>query len=108
MDQKVVLWIIVGMMVVTYIPRVLPIASLSSRSLAPWLVRWLELVPAAVLAALLAPAILVENEEMHVNADNPFIWASILTLALARITGSFVGSILAGMGLVAFLRYFVL
>lgn len=96
------------MMVVTYIPRVLPIASLSSRSLAPWLVRWLELVPAAVLAALLAPAILVEHGKMNVNAENPFVWASLLTLLLARITGSFVGSILAGMGLVAFLRYFVL
>jgi len=108
MDQKVVLWTIVGMMVVTYIPRLLPIASLSSRSLAPWLVRWLELVPAAVLAALLAPAILVEDGKMNVSAENAFIWASILTLILARITGSFVGSILAGMGVVAFLRYFIL
>ncbi|MFP4169392.1 MAG: AzlD domain-containing protein [Desulfonatronovibrionaceae bacterium] len=107
MDQKVVFWTIVGMVVVTYIPRVLPIATLSSRSLAPWLVRWLELVPASVLAALLAPAILVENGELNVSAANPFVWASLFTLALARITGSFVGSILAGMGVVAFLRYFV-
>ena len=49
------LLLILGMALVTYIPRVAPLLLLSSRQLNPHLMRWLEMVPPAVLAALLAP-----------------------------------------------------
>lgn len=107
MDQFEILIIIGGMMLVTYGPRLLPIAALSSRSLPPWLVKWLQLIPAAVLAALLLPALLVSDESLNLSANNVYLWAALPTFAVAKLTGSFVGAIIVGMGLVALTRIVV-
>ncbi|MFO7878209.1 MAG: AzlD domain-containing protein [Desulfovermiculus sp.] len=105
MDQFKVLMIIVGMMLVTYGPRLLPITFLSSRALAPWLVKWLQLIPSAVLAAMLLPALLVSDQRLDISVDNVFLWAALPTFIVAKWVGSFVGAIVAGMAIVAVGRY---
>lgn len=52
------MWIIVALMVVTYIPRVLPFLMLSDRKLPDKLTQFLEYVPYTALGALIIPSAL--------------------------------------------------
>ena len=100
--------IILGMAVVTYIPRVTPLLLLSSRNLNPHLMRWLEMVPPAVLAALLAPELLLRTQAgekaLFLSLDNFFLLAALPTFVVGWITRSFFGTVAFGMGMVALLR----
>lgn len=102
------LLLILGMAVVTYIPRAAPLMLLSSRELNPLLMRWLEMVPAAVLAALLAPEILLrtagEHKALFLSPDNVFLLAAVPTLLAGWLSKSFFGTVAVGMGAVALLR----
>lgn len=75
------LYIVIGMSVVTYIPRVLPAIGLSRIKLPDWFLLFLEYIPVSVLAALLIPSILVQNKK--VDVVNPYFLASIPTVAVA-------------------------
>lgn len=53
------LWILViGMAVVTYLPRMIPMVILQEIKLHPYLKRFLEFIPFAVLGALIFPGII--------------------------------------------------
>lgn len=102
--------LILGMALVTYVSRVTPLLLLSSRQLNPHLMRWLEMVPPAVLAALLAPEILLQTDgeggkALFFSMDNIFLLASVPTFIAGWLTKSFFGTIAVGMGTVALLRY---
>ena len=104
------LLLILGMALVTYIPRAAPLMLLSSRKLNPLLMRWLEMVPPAVLAALLAPELLLTatpegGKALFVSPDNVFLLASVPTFVVGWLSGSFFGTVAVGMGTVALLRY---
>ncbi|MBD3308756.1 AzlD domain-containing protein [candidate division KSB3 bacterium] len=105
MEQGEIFLTLLGMVVVTYLPRVLPVWWLSSKSLPPLVVAWLRYVPVAVLAAMLFPALLVDDATIDVGFDNLFLWAAVPTCLLAWKTRSFFGSVLVGMGIVAAVRY---
>lgn len=96
---------IIGMMAVTYLPRVMPLLTLAHKDLAPWLKKWLEMVPAAVLSSLLAPGLFWQGNQLNVCLHNPFIWGAIITLVLAKTSKNFILPILAGMCMVAGLRF---
>lgn len=106
MDEKIVLLTIVGMMLVTYIPRVAPVLALASRTLPEPVVRWLSFVPTAVLSAMLFPSLLLKENSFDFSGENYFFWAAIPAFLLAWRTKSFFGTVALGMGLVAAGRYF--
>jgi branched-subunit amino acid transport protein len=101
MDQKTVFLIILGMTLVTYLPRLLPVWILSSRSLPPLVVTWIGFVPVAVLSAMLLPALLVQDQHVDLGWHNYFLWAAIPCFLLVWKTRSYFGGILLGMLLVA-------
>ena len=106
------LTLIIGMALVTYVPRVLPLWLLSSRGLHPALMRWLEMVPPAVLSALLAPSLFLHKtpeggEAFFFSLDNVFLLASVPTFIVAMRSRSFLGTVAVGMGLVALIRQFL-
>ena len=105
MEQNIIFFIILGMLVVTYIPRLLPVWLLSSRSLPPLVIAWLKFVPVAILAAMLCPALLVKEGQIDVGFDNFMFWAVFPTMFVAWKTRSFLGAVLTGMGIVAAARY---
>ncbi len=105
MDQKIIFWTIVGMFVVTWIPRVLPVWILSSRKLPEGVILWLSYIPASVLAALVAPEIFLQEGRVYLHFDNVFLLAAVPCLIVAKLSGSFLGSVFTGMGCVAFLRW---
>ena len=105
------LLLILGMALVTYIPRAFPLMLLSSRSLNPIIERWLRLIPPAVLAALLAPELLLQQSEggasLNIALDNIILMATIPSFLVAWFTKSFFGTVILGMAAVAFGRYIV-
>jgi branched-subunit amino acid transport protein len=112
LNQDRVFWTIVGMGVVTYVPRLLPLLLLSGRNeggnaLPPWVARWLGYVPAAVLAAMLLPSLLVVEGRAHLAWDNLYLWAALPTAWIAWKTRSLVGAVLAGVAVVALGRLFL-
>ena len=54
---------LVGMVLATYLPRVLPLFLPTGRPLPNWLERWLKLVPYAALGALIFPGILTVDPQ---------------------------------------------
>ena len=78
------LWLaVLGMGVVTYVTRALPLLFLHGRPLAPRLVRALRLVPAAVLSALIAPELLQPNGALEVGLGNLRLLAGLVAIAVA-------------------------
>lgn len=107
MDQQTVFLTILGMAVVTYVPRLLPAWLLSSRTLPRWLVVWLRHVPVAVLAAMLFPALATRSGQIHIGPRNFFLLAAFPTLLVAWKTRSLFGSVIVGVAVVAVARYLV-
>lgn len=106
MDQKIITLTLVGMMAVTYIPRLFPLLFLSGRSLPPLFIAWLKLVPPAVLSAMLVPSLLVKDQQFSLAADNLFLWAAVIAFPVAIKTKSLCLTVLVGMGCVAAGRFF--
>ncbi|MEW8957584.1 hypothetical protein MHOCP_12910 [Moorella humiferrea] len=95
MDKQILI-IILGTAVVTYLPRMLPLVVLSRVRLPEVFLRWLSYVPAAVLAALLAPGLLLPDGKLSLAA-NPYLLAAIPTGFVALKTRSMALTILTGM-----------
>lgn len=107
--MKEQLLLIFGMAAVTYLPRVLPLWFLSSRNLHPAFMRWLEMIPPAVLAALLAPSLFLTKDAHGGQAfffsfENLYLLTAIPTFLVAWKTKSFLGTVAAGMGCLALFR----
>ena len=106
MDQQVTFFIILGMAIVTYLPRLFPVLFLSSRDLPRVVIIWLKYIPAAVLAALLLPSVVLTENKLDLGLDNLFLLAALPTLVVAWKTRSLFASVLVGMALVAAGRFF--
>lgn len=88
---------IAGMALATYLPRAIPLLILSKRPLPSWLRDWLDLVPAALLAALVAPVLLAGSEPRSLDLFRLELLAALPTLAVALLSRSLAWSVLAGM-----------
>ncbi|MDD1723348.1 MAG: AzlD domain-containing protein [Methanothrix sp.] len=89
--------LIAGMGLVTYIPRWLPLFFLSQRKMPQWLVEWLDLIPVAILSALIFPDLLVTGSPRHLEILHPKSVVAIPTFLFALKTRSMGGTVLAGM-----------
>jgi len=58
---------VLGMGIVTYLPRWIPLIFLSRRRLPEWLRQWLDFILAAVLSALILPALVTTGEPRHLT-----------------------------------------
>mgnify|MGYP006311252741 FL=1 len=105
MDSQTVLLTMVGMLAVTYLPRVLPLWFFASRRLPAVVVSWLRYVPVAVLAAMLLPSLVVAEGQLNLELQNLYLWAAVPTFVIAWKTRSLFGSVIIGMLVVAGIRY---
>ncbi len=62
--NSTILWMIIGMGIVTYIPRMLPFVALSGINLPPFFQAVLKNVPYATLGALIVPGIFTIHEDL--------------------------------------------
>lgn len=91
--------LVLGMGIVTYLPRWFPLMLLSRRQLPEWLRQWLDFIPVAVLSALILPAVVTAGAPRHLDVFQPALFVSILTLLFAWKTRSLAGTVIAGMAL---------
>lgn len=91
------LLLLIGMGLVTYLPRWLPLFALAQRRLPQWLIDWLSLIPVAILSALLAPALLTDSASRTLQLGKPELLVAIPTLIFALKTRSLGGTVLVGM-----------
>ncbi len=102
MDAQTAIFLtICAMAAVTYATRSGPLLFLAGRTLPPWAMRFLAHVPAAVLAALAAPALVMPAGRLDVGGKNLVLWAGLAAFALALRTRGFFGPVALGMALVA-------
>jgi branched-subunit amino acid transport protein len=117
MDQKTITLTLIGMALVTYVPRLLPLWLLTPRAgraqgedtaeaaaLPPLAIAWLRYVPAAVLAAMLLPALVVTEGRVDLSLGNLYLLAAFPTLLVAVRTRSLMAAVLVGMTVVAVVR----
>jgi len=93
------LLLVLGMGIVTYLPRWIPLVFLSRRSLPGWLRQWLDFIPAAVLSALILPVLVTSGEPRHLSFLQPELLVAIPTWIFAWKSRSLAGTVVIGMAL---------
>lgn len=76
--NKQVIFLILGMALVTYLPRLLPMVFGSTTILPSWVKRFLSFVPYAILSALIFPEILFST-----GSVNSAVVGGLVSLVLA-------------------------
>jgi len=94
-DQEFV-WLLLGVSIVTLIPRVLPMMLVSRFGLPAWLSRFLRYVPIAVMTALIVQSIVTRDEMFIPIQDNMNLIALIPTLIAAIWTRSLLITVITG------------
>jgi len=107
MVSKEYMAVIIGMGLVTFIPRWLPLIYLTKRSLPSWLVEWLDFIPAAILSAILLPALVTDSATKSIDLGRPEFIVAIPTFLFAIATKSLGGTVIVGMVLFGLAQKFV-
>ncbi|MFW6264813.1 MAG: AzlD domain-containing protein [Bacillota bacterium] len=105
MDKYIIM--IAAMTMLTYLPRVLPLAILSRMEIPDILISWLKYIPAAILASLLAPALLMSDGRLYININNIFLLAAIPTFIIAIYKKSIFLTVLIGLTVVLLLELII-
>jgi branched-subunit amino acid transport protein len=93
-----VVWaLIIGMAVINFAERFVPMALVSRLELPRPVLRWLSYVPIAVMGSLFATQVLMPNGTFLQPWSSPWVWAALLTAAVYYKTCSFLGATVAGM-----------
>lgn len=96
MSDDYIWTVIVLMALANFLVRFPPIAIVSRLALPEPIGRWLGLVPAAVMGALVAGEVLRPDGEYLLTLSNPYLLATVPTALVYAKTRSFLGATLAG------------
>lgn len=95
------IWLVIaGMAVVTYLERASFLLLPPGLETPPFLRRALRYVPAAVLTAIWAPELLLENQVLYLSLDNERLLAGALAIGVAwrwRVTSLTIAAGLVGL-----------
>jgi branched-subunit amino acid transport protein len=91
------LLLIVGMGLVTYIPRYLPLFFLAQRNLPRWFIEWLDMIPVAILSALVFSEIFLSGSPRHLDILQTKSLVAIPTFIIALKTKSLGVTVISGM-----------
>ncbi len=95
--------IIIGSMIVTALPRVLPITVLSQVELPSWFMNWLKYIPVAILTAI------VVQELVPLEAGDTWnpkhLVAAVISFIVGFATKSLLWTVVAGIGTVVLLNF---
>jgi len=97
MPHEQYLYCIIGMGLVTYLPRWFPLFVLSGREIPEIFRRWLEFIPVSILSALVAKAVFIDSITGGFQVFHKNFFAAVPTLAVALGTRSLGLTVIAGM-----------
>ncbi|MET1179099.1 AzlD domain-containing protein [Peribacillus simplex] len=101
-----ILAVIVGISIVTFIPRVVPLVLLSKVEIPKWGFDWLKHVPVAVMAALLAQELLLSEQVFSIKDNALNLAAALPAFLVAIFTRSLLGTVMIGVLSLMILRFF--
>jgi branched-subunit amino acid transport protein len=101
-----ILAVIVGISIVTFIPRVVPLILLSKMEIPKWGIDWLKHVPVAVMAALLAQELLLSEQVFSIKDNALNLVAALPAFLVAIFTRSLLGTVMIGVLSLMILRFF--
>ena len=99
-----IFFIIIGAALVTFIPRVLPLMLLSRITIPGWGMRWLNYVPIAVMSALVAQELFVDEGRFATLSTNVELIAALPAFWVAVRTRSLLGTVVTGILALMLLR----
>ncbi len=91
------LYLLLGMGLVTYLPRMLPLVALANRKLPQGVIDWLALIPVSILSALVAPGLFADSASRSFAFGRLELLVAIPTLVFALKTKSLGGTVVVGM-----------
>ena len=94
-----------GSVVVTLLPKILPVTFLKGDSLPPLLRHWLSFVPVAVMAALVGPDVFFYEGHFNAGPSNLFLMVALPSLLVAWWSKNYFLTIAFGIGLVILARW---
>lgn len=98
--------LIIGMALVTYIPRAVPILFFANHDVSVNVKKWLQYIPSAVFSALVCSDIFFWEGELTMSLlTNKKLIPSVLVLLVALKTKSLTWSIAVGLGSLAIFFY---
>lgn len=98
------MWLLVGMFIVTFGTRYVLFAFAGRLRFSPWLNTALGFVPPVVLAAIVAPAVLMPDGDIWLSWENSYLVAALLALGVALWRNNLLLTIVVGMSALALLR----
>lgn len=102
--QTKIYLMILGMWLVNYLPRVFPMVVLSKMEIPERMITWLGFVPAAVLAAIIVPSLIMPDGQVALTWRNPYLITAIPAVVIAIKTQSLVWTLLVGMLVMALVQ----
>ena len=97
MSATVIWGVIIGMALLNFLIRFVPIAAISRVELPAPVLRWLQFVPVSVMGALVANTVVRPAGQFVAPWSNPWLLACAVTALAYRITRSFLGATVIGM-----------
>jgi len=100
------LQLILGMALVTYLPRVLPMLVLSNQSVPDKISKWMSFIPVSIFAALIFSDIFFWESQFNVNpVVNIKLLPSILVFFVAYKTKNLLWSMVLGIVAITLMGY---
>lgn len=104
------LLIILGMGLVTYSTRFLPLFLFKNHRLNANILKWMKYVPITILSAIIAPDIFMPEPEgaLYISLKNPYLIAAIITTLVAFKIKNLIGVIMIGMVSILILKNLII
>lgn len=99
-----IVFIIIGMALVTFATRFSCVALLKQTGMPDWLERWLKHIPTAILTALIVPALVLPRGQIDISLDNHYLVAGLLAALVAYKSRNIIATLVLGMGTILSLR----
>ncbi|MCO5386525.1 MAG: AzlD domain-containing protein [Desulfosporosinus sp.] len=99
-----VLYIIIGMTLVTYFTRIGALALFRFTGVPIWLNRWLKYVPVAILTSLIVPLLLLPKGYLDISLHNDYLIAGIVAAFVAYKSRNIIATLGLGMSVMFVLK----
>lgn len=100
-------WLIIGCALVTWLPRILPFMFVRNIKLPDVVLKWLSFIPVCILSALVIENLLDTESQSYVTLNWPVFITFVPTLIIALVTKSLSISVVAGVIIMAVVRFFM-
>lgn len=105
-NENSIIILIIAMMVVTYLPRMIPMVFLAGKKIPDWLNEWLGYIPVTVLAALLFPTLFMKDQQIFISG-NSYLLAALPTFIAGFLTKNIFVTVIVGMISIVLIRLYV-